>query len=510
MAESKSFVDKVYDSYIKEDYSYGDDNLNPRREINVNNLRKTDDDLNRIMAAIQAKVTEIGIKYVDMDFDSGINVDANFTTGTGTLRKGIPTTLKNAISKAGGDNDSLIHIPSLTGSPNPIIEEIEILIPTLIGIIGGDPNRDPSDEGPDDIPPIFDGLDLFEVDCNGTFNPITKSTNSNTGEGDDTDGDSLENQAGVKKNNNSLGGEGSGSGSGSGSSSSGGGSGLDNNDFDTTTSSGDDTLDSEINSAIDKALSKIDNNVDKYQDNARTCAMRDLKLLEVFLAILRVIQVLKKAINPLLNILMDVAKIVVLAAGCWVNPTGITEIIQRIVCKLMAIMVMIIAQLVQMFWEMLGLDCFTSQTQNTIEQIKAAMTGVTKTYKACERTAIQFGQNVEELHDAFDEAKDAINEALKNLTDDNFREQYKTDLKNAVGDIYRNSFGNIENVKNMGVSAIQSTGAYDDIVKTLESVKSLKSEAEKTIDTLMKTQGGKAADQTVRKIASQLHNVQAV
>ena len=33
MARKKSFVDKVYDAYIKSDYSYGNDNLNPKREI---------------------------------------------------------------------------------------------------------------------------------------------------------------------------------------------------------------------------------------------------------------------------------------------------------------------------------------------------------------------------------------------------------------------------------------------------------------------------------------------
>ena len=61
--KSKSFVDKVYDAYIKEDYSYGDNNLNPKREIKQMSLKNTDDQLNRILASIQRKVTEISMKY---------------------------------------------------------------------------------------------------------------------------------------------------------------------------------------------------------------------------------------------------------------------------------------------------------------------------------------------------------------------------------------------------------------------------------------------------------------
>ena len=43
----RSFVDKVYDAYIKEDYSYGDNNLNPKREIKRMSIRDTDEQLNR-------------------------------------------------------------------------------------------------------------------------------------------------------------------------------------------------------------------------------------------------------------------------------------------------------------------------------------------------------------------------------------------------------------------------------------------------------------------------------
>ena len=63
MAVKKSFVDKVYDSYIKSDYSYGDNNLNPKREIRKDTKIDTEDELNKILSEIEDKVTSIKSKY---------------------------------------------------------------------------------------------------------------------------------------------------------------------------------------------------------------------------------------------------------------------------------------------------------------------------------------------------------------------------------------------------------------------------------------------------------------
>ena len=76
-------------------------------------------------------------------------------------------------------------------------------------------------------------------------------------------------------------------------------------------------------------------------------------------------------------------------------------------------------------------------------------------------------------------------------------------------DIYNNGLGGKEGMTQAMMSGLQNTGAYNDILSTIESVKSMKETANNTIDLLMKSKGGKGSNATVRKIATQLHDVQA-
>lgn len=486
--KSKSFVDKVYDAYIKEDYSYGDNNLNPKREIKQMSLKNTDDQLNRILASIQRKVTEISMKYPVNTFE--VNEAIGNFGGSGGKLKNIPASLREAIFNAGGTGNNLIMIPSMDGDTSPIIGDIEITIAKILATIESAPPSELEGGGGGDWP-SNSGLDLFDINCNGTLSLIPGVTNGNSDyDGDNSNGDGFSNISG--------------------------GSGYDENDDndnglnlnDGFTDSTLDTADAIMEDAVDKALEQMERDLVQQKANARSCAIKDLGLLKAFLAILQVIQKIKKAMNPLMNILMDVVKLTVLAAGCWNNPTNVAEIIQRIVIKLVAILIMVVAMLVQMFWEMLGLDCLTEEAKSVIDQIKEALTGVTNTYNQCERLAMSFGANVEKVKDAFDEAKGAIDEAIKNLSTDHLKEMFPN-LNDMAKDIYNNGLGGNKGLKQSAISGLQSTGAYNDILSTIEDVKALKETADNTIDSIMKTKGGKAANATVRKIAAQLHDVQA-
>lgn len=487
--KSKSFVDKVYDAYIKEDYSYGDNNLNPKREIKQMSLKNTDDQLNRILASIQRKVTEISMKYPVNTFE--VNEAIGNFGGSGGKLKNIPASLREAIFNAGGTGNNLIMIPSMDGDTSPIIGDIEITIAKILATIGSAPPGENEHGGGGGDWPSNSGLDLFDINCNGTLSLIPGLTNGNSDYDD-------------------------GNGNGDGFSNVSGGSGYDENDDnnnglnldDGFTDSTLDTADAIMEDAVDKALEQMERDLVQQKANAMSCAVKDLGLLKAFLAILQVIQKIKKAMNPLMNILMDVVKLTVLAAGCWNNPTNVAEIIQRIVIKLVAILIMVVAMLVQMFWEMLGLDCLTEEAKSIIDQIKEALTGVTNTYNQCERLAMSFGANVEKVKDAFDEAKGAIDEAMKNLSTDHLKEMFPN-LNDMAKDIYNNGLGGNKGLKQSAISGLQSTGAYNDILSTIEDVKALKETADNTIDSIMKTKGGKAANATVRKIAAQLHDVQA-
>ena len=507
--ESKSFVDKVYDSYIREDYSYGDNNLNPKREIRKMSLRDTDEQLNRILAGIQRKVTEISMKYPEQTYEVEDAI-GNFG-GAGKVNS-LPSSVREAINRAGGTGNTVVMIPSMDGDTSPLMGEIEIAIAKILATIAssGDGTNEDANIGEE---LGTSGLDLYDLDCNGTLNLITGDENSNTDDEEESDeeaGDSDEDEDDDSDEDEDDSDSGDDSGSdkddGSGDDSDSDDSDDDDSDDDTTDSE-DETSDAAMEDAVDQALAKVDEDVESNEASARECAVKDLGLMKAFLAILKVIQMIKKIMNPLMNILYDVAKIVTLAVGCWADPANIGEIIQRVVVKLVAILIMIIAMLVQMFWEMLGLDCLTAEAKSVIDQIKEALTGVSSTFNKCERVAMSFGANVEKVKDAFEEAQSAINDALKNLSTDKIKDQFN--LKDMAKDIYENGLGGQEGLTASAMSGLQSTGAYDDILSTIESVKSMKETADKTIDALMKSKGGKAANQTVRKIASQLHNVEA-
>ena len=513
----RSFVDKVYDAYIKEDYSYGDNNLNPKREIKRMSIRDTDEQLNRILASIQRKVTEISIKYPGEQFKVEEAI-GNFG-GAGGKLDNIPPSLREAIFKAGGTGNSLVMIPSMDGDVSPLMAEVEIAIAKILATIASDPNASDEDKK------IFDGLgdsglDLFDITCNGTMSLIAGEENSDSDDDDDSDEDGDEDEGSDNDddgddnddNDDDDGGDDGDAGGGGDDGSGNGDDGSDDGDEDEDgadiTNSEDETSDAAMEEAVDKAIAQMDAELANKEANARSCATKDLGLMKAFLAILKVIQTIKKAMNPLMNILYDVVRVIVLAAGCWNNPTNVSEIIQRIVIKIVAILIMIIAMLVQMFWEMLGLDCLTEEAKSVIDQIKEALTGVSNTYAKCERLAMSFGANVEKTKDAFEEAKSAIDEAVKNMNTDHIKSMFPN-MEDMAKDIYNNGLGGKEGLRQSALSGLQSTGAYDDIMSTIESVKSLKATADKTIDSIMKSKGGKAANATVRKIATQLHDVQA-
>ena len=416
--------------------------------------------------------------------------------------------------KAGGTGNSLVMIPSMDGDVSPLMAEVEIAIAKILATIASDPNASDEDKK------IFDGLgdsglDLFDITCNGTMSLIAgeENSDSDSDDDDDSDEDGDEDEGSDNDNNDDDDKDGDDSGGGGGDDGSGDGDdgsddGNDDEEGLDITNSEDETSDAAMEEAVDKAIAQMDAELANKEANARSCATKDLGLMKAFLAILKVIQAIKKAMNPLMNILYDVVRLIVLAAGCWNNPTNIGEIIQRIVIKIIAILIMIIAMLVQMFWEMLGLDCLTEEAKSVIDQIKEALTGVSNTYAKCERLAMSFGANVEKAKDAFEEAKSAIDEAVKNMNTDHIKSMFPN-MEDMAKDIYNNGLGGKEGLKQSALSGLQSTGAYDDIMSTIESVKSLKATADKTIDSIMKSKGGKAANATVRKIATQLHDVQA-
>ena len=54
-----NFVDKVYDTYLQDDFSYGVDNLNPIREIKPSNSMDIDAQIAQIYGALAKRVENV-------------------------------------------------------------------------------------------------------------------------------------------------------------------------------------------------------------------------------------------------------------------------------------------------------------------------------------------------------------------------------------------------------------------------------------------------------------------
>ena len=52
----ESFVDKVYDKYLKNDFSVGVDNLNPKREITLSTKIDVDAEIRKVHALIKENI----------------------------------------------------------------------------------------------------------------------------------------------------------------------------------------------------------------------------------------------------------------------------------------------------------------------------------------------------------------------------------------------------------------------------------------------------------------------
>lgn len=489
MAKSKSFVDKVYDAYIKSDYSYGDDNLNPKREIRKDTKVNTEDELNKILAEIESKVSSIKTKYKTSVFRE--NQVAFNVNGDGKNQIGTPKSLKNAIRRAGGSGDNLILVPGFEESyPNNLPMDIEATIAKIIGTIGPPPTGKSGDEvGPTDILP--NGLSLFTIRCDGTIDMITKDKNDSDDEGKDS-GDKLGGDGNISDqvSNNSSGNKGS---------SGGGGGGGANGSTKNKSSAA--LQEKAVRDARDKMIANLQHDKATVQD----CALYDLEILKVIVAILKIIKVIKGILDPALAITVETVKLVVLAAQCWNNPTSIGEVIARVMEKIVAILVMIVAMLLQMLWNMLGLDCLTTWSISKIQEIKALLSGINSIFVEVDKTALSLSSGVKQVEDAWDEASDAIKSAMEYSLSDRLKDM--VDLDTLSENFYNSAL--VSNpmgaAQSIAMDAVTQTDAYGKIVDAINNVKSLGDTAKNLVKSFNKMTSN--ADKGIQKFSDKFEGI---
>lgn len=166
------------------------------------------------------------------------------------------------------------------------------------------------------------------------------------------------------------------------------------------------------------------------------CAKMDLQLLNIILAVCKIIKALMIIIDPIYAIVTQTIEIAALVCGCWRNPANIGEIVQRLLQMAISIVTNIVSTLIDKFWKMLGLQCLSEQGMDLIQQIQDALRGVRKINTAIEETANAYARTVGDSYK--DSAK-----ILKSINDakEEFLKNRENDFS-VVSDMFKNFSGN--------------------------------------------------------------------
>lgn len=475
----KSFVDKVYDSYIKSDYHYGDDNLNPKREIRKDTTINAQDELDKILAEIESKVTTIKTKYKNSSFrENAVSYNMN---GDGKNQPGTPQALRNAIRRAGGSGDNLVLIPGFEDNyPNNLPLEIELIIPKIIGILPLAPtDGENGTMDPNSIPKTT-GPSLFTIRCDGTIDLVTGKEKSEDDEGGNDGENRTDEFSDFQQIDNS------------------------NASSPAANKTSSKSNAQKIEESVREAREKMINNINRNKASAQDCALYDLEILKVILAILKVIRVLKRIISPALSIVVETVKLVVLAAQCWNNPTSVGEIINRMAEKIMGIVIMIVAILTQMLWNMLGLDCITTWSISKIQEIRDILAGISSIFEEIDRTALALNSGMEEIEDAWSKAEAAVSEALSYSLEDRLRDSI--DIDSLTKDIYSSALVTDPKgvAKGMALESFAQTDAYEKVMKAANNIKSLEKTATNMVNAYNKLT---KADGNVQKFSEKFSGI---
>lgn len=424
-----NFLNKVYDTYSIDDFSYGIDNLNPIREVKPSNSKNIDDEIANIYAALAKRVETV--KNTVADITGSSEEEAIYTGNSGAeTNNGTDNTRRDKIIKqVGGTKNKIIAIPSMEDSDDPLSLELELMLleMTLQATIGDtspsnlppSPTLSPKVKIPDDLP--------FEVDCDNESNETDSASDSNNNSDDnyDLNYDSGDDNGNNNGNNNSN----------------------SSNSSDSSGSNGaSDTL-SDISDAVQDAQEVAIKASAKNDATMAQCAAAEIGFLKAILAVLKIIKALKKMLDPVLGTIMEAVQIVQLAAQCWNNPTCISVIVQRVMQTIISIIMGVVASLIAQLWAMLGLDCYTAEAQNIMDEIREALAAVGSVVSELNPTGIitdmstivgsvkgsakQAWENaknsVKDLKSTFENTKDATKQAVKDaikeqlgLTDEDF------------------------------------------------------------------------------------------
>ena len=406
-----SFIDKVYDTYLSEDFTYGEDNLNPIREIDTSQVKSLDDKISEIYAELNKRIVKVKKAVSSISNNNDDPNEGELYQGNTVVESNISgddSRRRQIARKAGSSGTSILKIPGVSDEDDILSMELELkLLESIItSTYPGDKKDDkwpPDNEDINEIPLVPEKVpQIFQIDCSGTFRDSTGKKVSKEDVDDDADffGDVLDDDADddeAEKSENQL----------------------------TAKSSNDNLKD-----AVQEARNQFDKRSIQNEVDIKKCAQAEIGILKMILAVCKVIRMVKQVIDPAMIIARQAVELVQLAAQCWNNPSCLATILERVMGTLVAFLMSIVAQLLADIWKLLGMDCMTAQAAQIIDEIKGALAGIKNIVSELDPTGI-----ITECKDLASDMKDAVNTSIDNAK--NFQENMEESFKSAK-DVFEN------------------------------------------------------------------------
>ena len=412
MADNEEFLKKVYDRYLGSDYEWGDADLNPKREIKKSSEEDWEQEQAEIVSIIEARLKELQKQAAKLPKykKSEIVDNDDFKTTTSGLNGGPSPSKDTSLSQIatqvalGGDVGDSLFIPS-SNYDDQINFMINEIIPSLIPVLVQLPNV------PSTTP---NGLDLLQemsnpgCDTENTYDDFETSNDELTKlkESFDEDDEDSEND----------------------------------DEYDGLTSSGATSVQAE--KAADKADTLAEKAVAERNKQIAECIAKELGILQYILALLKVINMIKKVALLILSIIVPISKMISAASQCWINPPAANEVLQAVAEKLSALIMTIIGEVLQLIWKLLEMDCMTEQVQKVLDEINEVLSGVDSTINMT-KNFVSFGmkqyetnkQSLVEAYNNFIEEDENGNKKIRGLDNVFNKDEWKK-----AGETFKDTF----------------------------------------------------------------------
>lgn len=419
MAVDNDFLKKVYDRYLGSDYEWGDADLNPKREIKKSSQEDWEENAAAIVERIKERVLALEAQASALPKYKAPEVvdNDNFVTESSGVAGGADPNpdineqeLAIKLAVGGSVDSTRIVLPEgdYTSTIDFLVNEIEkVILPILIPWTGNydGPGISPSASIQMSNPGCDDVVDDDTIDLEDT-NKEFKNLKDSSADADASSEEDSENE---------------------------------DDSSSTNQSSSKSTSEAADDKAADNETRAAQEVVERSKDIA-SCIAAEIGILQAILALLKVINVIKKAIILMMSIMVPIVKMIAFAAQCWINPPAASEVIQMIAEKIAALLVTAIGEILELIWRLLEMDCKTEMIQSVLDQINESLTGVNSVITVS-KSLVSFTKNqttamAQSLEDSFNKFKQTSQwkDAWEDLKDSTTWESLKNTQKNAINE----------------------------------------------------------------------------